>query len=271
MYVRFLPPQDATETFTEEPSSWPYVFGPPFWVLFVLVFVIARVVSPWLGQTFFPDSHSKLGKKLSLFNSLVCSTLHAVLVSGLIFYILATDCMGGSRVFSKCYLGFLAMQCSLGYFCADLISCLTDSELRKDKSMLAHHVIGIIGLFLGLFHQGKFMFFIVYRFINESSTPFVNTFWLLKILKKQKSTIFLVNSLLMVAVFFACRICPIWWHWSIFYRTLMDPAVVLLPWYLRLWTVLTYVIFDALNLAWFWKMFRGAIRYFVKSDKTVVD
>ena len=41
--------------------------------------------------------------------------------------------MGENRVFSKCWLGFGVMQLSLGYFVADFLNCLLDSELRKDK------------------------------------------------------------------------------------------------------------------------------------------
>ena len=179
--------------------------------------------------------------------------------------------MGENRVFSKCWLGFGVMQLSLGYFVADFLNCLVDSELRKDKAMLAHHVTSIIGLFLGLYHQGKFMFFIVYRFVAECSTPFVNLFWVLRLLKRQQSTLFLVDSVLMVIVFCACRIAPIPWHWWVFLQTLFDSRIVLLPWYLRLWTLMTYVVFDALNILWFWKMARGCMKYFRESDKTVVD
>ena len=45
--------------------------------------------------------------------------------------------MGENRVFSKCWLGFGVMQLSLGYFVADFLNCLLDSELWKDKSIFA--------------------------------------------------------------------------------------------------------------------------------------
>ena len=248
----------------------PYLFGWYFRILFILTFISPRVISPWLGRTLIPESYAKLGKYLSLVNTLFMSTLHAVVVSLTTLYILATVCME-NRVFSKCWLGFATMQLSLGYFVGDFINCLVDAELRKDKANLAHHVVGMIGLYLGLYHQGKFMFFIVYRFVAECSTPFVNMFWLLRLMKKQQSKLFVVNSVLMVTVFFACRIAPIPWHWYKFFWTQMDPAVVLLPWYLRLWTLATYVVFDALNLLWFRKMLNGCIKFFLKSDKSVVE
>ena len=181
--------------------------------------------------------------------------------------------MGETRVFSKSPLGFALMQCSLGYFVADTIACLLDKELCKDRSMLGHHIVSMIGLFLSLYCQGKFMFFVVYRFVNEYSTPFVNMFWVLRILKKQDSSLFVVNSLVMVTVFFVCRIFPlIPWHWYVFYNTMFNsPAMVLLPWYLQLWTFLTYVAYDILNMWWFSRMVRGSVKYFLKSDKTVLE
>ena len=45
--------------------------------------------------------------------------------------------MGENRVFSKCWLGFGVMQLSLGYFVTDVLNCLLDSELRKDKLIFA--------------------------------------------------------------------------------------------------------------------------------------
>ena len=258
-----------SDVYVYEPSSLGYLIGPYFCIAAILTFITPRLI-PWLCHTLIPESYAKFGKHTSLVNTLAMSTLHAVIVSLATFYILANGCME-NRVFSKCPLGFTIMQLSLGYFVTDFINCLLDEELRKDKSMLAHHLVGIIGICLGLYHQGKFMFYIVYRYVAESSTPFVNLFWLLRVLKKQQSTLFVVNSLLMVAVFFACRIAPIPWHWKQFIATLMDPAVVLLPWYLRLWTLLTYVVFDTLNFLWFRKMFKGSIKYFLKSDKRVVE
>lgn len=184
---------------------------------------------------------------------------------------LATGEMGETQVYSKSRFGFFIMQFSFGYFMADCVGTLSDQELRKDRAMIAHHIVSIIGLFLGLYYQGKFMFFVVYRLITESSTPFVNLFVLLRILKKQNSKLFVVNSILMIISFFACRVYPIWWHWKVTISTHLDPEVVILPILVRAWTIFTYVVFDALNVFWFYKMSKGALKYFIKKDKKVVE
>ena len=41
---------------------------------------------------------------------------------------------------------------------------------------------------------------------------------------------------------------------------LMDPASTIVLWYVRVWTVFTYVAFDVLNILWFWKMLKGAVK-----------
>ena len=260
-----------TETFAEDPSWLPYVFAPPFWVLFALALIVPRFISPWLGRTLIPDSYSKLKQNRGIINSLLPSTIHAVFVSLMTLYILATGSMGENRIFSKSRLGFVVMQSCLGYFTADFLCCLIDTEMRKDKAMLFHHAVSIIGIFIGLYTQGKFMFFVVYRFVTESSTPFVNLFWLMRELKKQKSAFFVFNSVLMVILFFICRVAPIPWHWWVFYWTVKNPDVILLSRTIRMWTFLTYLMYDVLNIIWFWKMFKGGVKYFVKSDKSVVE
>ena len=88
--------------------------------------------------------------------------------------------MGTNLVYSKSQLGFTVLQLSLGYFVADFVFCCMDSNLRWDKASMIHHIAVIIGVWLTLYFQGKFMFFVFARFISELSTPVVNTFWVLQ-------------------------------------------------------------------------------------------
>ena len=117
---------------------------------------------------------------------------------------LLTGAMGTNLVYSKSQLGFTVLQLSLGYFVADFVFCCMDSNLRWDKASMIHHMTVIIGVWLVLYFQGKFMFFfVIFHYISELSTTVVNTFWILVILNRKESTLFLVTSITMVVVFFS--------------------------------------------------------------------
>ena len=146
-----------------------------------------------------------------------------------------------------------------------------DSNLRCEKASMIHQVAVIIGVWLVLYFQGRFMFFVIVRYISELSTPVVNTFWVLVILNRKGSTLFLVTSIAMVVVFFLCRILPIWWFWMNLIAVLMDPASTIVLWYVRVWTVFTYIAFDVLNILWFWKMLKGAVKSLQKRSIVNID
>ena len=72
---------------------------------------------------------------------------------------LLTGAMGTNLVYSKSQLGFTVLQLSIGYIVADFVFCCMDSNLRWDKASMIHHMAVIIGVWLVLYFQGKFMFF----------------------------------------------------------------------------------------------------------------
>ena len=183
---------------------------------------------------------------------------------------LQTGAFGDYLVFCKSQFGFVVMQLSLGYFFGDLFFCLSDEKLRDGKIVLIHHLACMTGLFLCLYTQGHFMFFIIICYIFETSTPFVNAFYVLKFLNKTDTTLFTVVSLSMVVAFFLSRIVPTYWLWRLLIQTLMSPGSAIIKWYLRLWCVITYVIFHTLNFYWFWKMLKGCVKRFTQGTKEAV-
>ena len=52
---------------------------------------------------------------------------------------------------------------------------------------------------------------------------------------------------------------------------LMDPASTIVLWYVRVWTVVTYVAFDVLNILWFWKMLKGVVKSLRKRSIVNID
>ena len=229
------------------------------------------VASPMIADRYIPHVYSKMDKKKSFLISLPGSTLHAIIVSFTTCYMLLTGAMGTNLVYFKSQLGFTVLQLSLGYFVADFVFCCMDSNLRWDKASMIHHMAVIIGVWLVLYFQGRFMFFVIFPYISELSTPVVNTFWVLVIINRKGSTLFLVTSIAMVVVLFLCRILPIWWFWMNLIAVLMDPASTIVLWYVRVWTVFTYVAFDVLNNLWFWKMLKGAVKSLQKRSIVNID
>ena len=203
-------------------------------------------------------------------STILCLALLFTLSSlalGLAIYLLITGGLGNNPVYSKSQFGFAVMQISLGYFLADFIVCLLDKNLRQDFGSLAHHVAGIIGIALGLFYQGGFMFFILFCLLSELSTPLVNLFWILTMLDRRDSPLFAVTSWGMLITFFLCRLEPEYWIWNILLTALFHPASVIIPLPVYVWVFVNYIAFDILNIFWFWKMLKGAAKQIRKLAK----
>lgn len=249
------------EVFTKDPSSISYIFTPAFIASFTVTLLCLFVVCPLLFPILIPRYRS-LGSRRSHFDTLLSSTIHAVVVSSLTCYIFMFGVLGTNRVFSKSPLGFTTLQISLGYFIADFYGCLHDPNLRKDIGSLLHHVAGIIGIGLGLYHQGLYAFFIIFRLLSELSTPFVNLRWVFYELGPpyKDSLWYYVASLGMVISFFLCRILVLPWLWYQLLTTIVHPSSVIVPPVLRVWICINYTMFDVLNVYWFGKMIRGAIK-----------
>ena len=52
---------------------------------------------------------------------------------------------------------------------------------------------------------------------------------------------------------------------------LMDPASTIVLWYVRVWTVFTYIAFDMLNILWFGKMLKGAVKSLQRRSIVNID
>ena len=251
-----------------EPSSLPFIFAPPFFISVVMVFVCTWILSPLLGGKVVPKFKSFKLKDKSYFKTIPSSTIHAIVTVSLSTYILINGLMGSNRFFSKSQLGFVNMQITLGYFIGDFIVVLFDPHLRNDFPFIVHHIAGIIGLSLGLYLQGKGMFFIVYRMLGETSTPFLNAFYLFRMTDNKENKWFLFISWAMLITFFIFRIIVIPWHWYEILRAVFHPAAPqFIPVFFRFWLGINYLAFDVLNLFWFRKMVQGAIKHLVSTTK----
>lgn len=184
--------------------------------------------------------------------------VHAVAVSicGLmIFFSTSPSCSIGLaqtlvNITVYMLIGFLAVD-----FASMSVCDIWKGWRPVDFPMLFHHVL-IFTLLVLICVLDIGVWFGATLSVNECSTPFLHIFWHLQRTGQKDSTAFLVNGLMLLLVFFLCRIVfipvsfyevtkinfcqhgrPLWMFWAI---------------------VLSYAIIYALNLFWFGKLARGA-------------
>ena len=237
-----------------------YNFYTGFGFLFTMLcgLLIAPNVSPIVPKYKDLDKHKK-----AYLNTLLGSTIHAVILLVVTIYLLMFDKFREEYIFSQSFVGRALLRFSLGYFCADGILIMLDSKMRRDTLSVVHHALGVFGIWLGVYYDGVAMYWIVYRFITESSTPFVNALhWMNDIGYPKRSPVFITNSLLLIAVFYSFRIFIIPYHWwGLYYYVYLDPSVTLIwPVIVQYWMVITFVLFDALNLIWVYKLTKGGYK-----------
>ena len=256
------------EVYTRDPNSLPYIFSPTFFISFSVFLCCLLVISPQLAQIFIPEQYSKIGKRRGFFLTLLASTLHAIVVLILFLVISGHERLSKNLLFTKLPLAFTLTQITLGYMTGDFIFCLWDKFLRQDIARLVHHIVAMICLFLGLYHQGLFMYIgILILFFSEISTPFVNLAWVLKILDQRGTREFCIASIAMVTVYFFGRLVPLYWLWKTLVLTLMTPGSEVAPLYYKVCTVGALTAMSVLNVLWFWKMVKRGINEILKLKK----
>ena len=253
--------------FTMEDSSLPFLLNPVSVAAFFTTLFVCFVVSPPIRLYLAKVCGELPERSTKHFDTLLGSTVHAVVVVAFTFYIMAFGLLGEYRVFSKSSLGFITLQVSLGYFLADLVIVLMDPKLRSDKGSLMHHLAGITGIGLCLYFQGKLMYFIIARLISEASTPFVNLRWILHEFHITDGKLFKTAAHGMLVTFFTARIVTMPWYWYETYHCYMHPGIVLVPDCFKVWAICNFLVFDMLNLYWFYRMVLGAIKFYNKQKE----
>jgi len=229
------------------------------------------VVDVWFSPVLFnfvftKERVDRLGHKKHYLYSTLTSSVHAVVAVILGAYCLSTGELSLDTALSTSYLGTICMYLSLGYSIADFITCLVDKHMRTELGMVMHHFAMICGISMGLYYS-YYNFFIVYRFLSEFSTPWVNLWWIIHNVKVKGEKLYTFASLMMMATFFACRVAVIPWHTYTLQVALHSQSSALIPWYLRIYMFVNFEAFDILNIFWFYKMSRGAYKLFCGKKK----
>lgn len=230
---------------------------------FLFTILCGILIAPTISPVVVPKYKDLDKYKKAYLSTLLGSSIHAVVLTLVTIYLIVFDEFGEEYIFSQSAVGRALLRFSLGYFCADFILIMVDSKMRRDTLSVVHHALGVFGIWLGVYYDGVAMYWIVYRFIMESSTPFVNGLhWMNAIGYPKRSPLFIANSLLLVAVFYSSRIFIIPYHWyGLYYYVYLDPSVTLIwPIIIQYWIVITFVLFDALNLIWAYRLTKGGCK-----------
>ena len=215
--------------------------------------------------------YSEFGRhKKTYWNTLLGSTVHAIVLTVVTCYALLFDPLGEEYLISLSPVGRALLRFSLGYFMTDFVFVMMDSEMRKDLMNFCHHTISMFGIWLGVYLDGVALFWIVYRFFAELSTTFVNIRWCMSAVNYPKSSaIYIVNSLVLAITFYIARIFVIPYHWyTMYYYVYLDPSVTTAwPLFIRYWIIITFVAFDILNIVWAYKIVAGGYKLLKKSRK----
>jgi len=210
---------------------------------------------------------------LDIANKLISSSF-AILASFCGIYVLFTY---GGRYYYSQFITYM-MPCGMGYFLYDIFAMYQVYQSNQEASkgvevsfksyiynnplMFLHHIL-LSTFFIPIMinrrdHPGGDPM-LACALIMESSTPFVSMRAILYNLNLRHSWIYVVNGLIMVIIFFLCRIAVYPWfyyvHGSARGLTTLE-AVISTPPRCALWMILVLI----LQLHWFRIMFLGAIK-----------
>lgn len=170
---------------------------------------------------------------------------------------------------------------SIGYLIYDLFFCIICSEESDSMAdTYAHHFFAIAGASQACYIGGFLGSTCQLTWITEGSTPFVNLRTILSHHKLDKTTLYVVNGLVMTLVFFVIRVC--FYTYTICIKCVEHCIInrdTFWPRYedhLKPFCYICmflYVCMYGLNIFWFSKIFKGLLKALgiMKSSKKRVD
>ncbi|KAJ5585182.1 uncharacterized protein N7459_004982 [Penicillium hispanicum] len=176
---------------------------------------IHSCLSPWLSPVLFPQSYPKLNARTKLnWDIHVVSLIQSVLINVAALWIMFVDkerssMSTGERVFGYTGACGLIQALAVGYFFYDLIVSVVHVNMFG-IGLLFHAVSALWVFSLGFrpFVNYYAPVFILY----ELSSPFLNIHWFLDKVNMTGSRAQWYNGMLLLSVFFCCRL--VWGTWQ---------------------------------------------------------
>ena len=236
-------------------------------LLGVLPITVAWVATTGLGSFLSPllfSTYSNLGTPMQRYWACsLTSTIHAVLVVYLAVAALLESpefyaAQGDRDLHFTTSASQQCFQVFLGYILSDTLFVLWYHEVWPGtQATLVHHLTAIF-TWVQLLGWGVGHTLGLVAIIAECTTPFVNNRWFLDKANMKDGLVYLLNGLLMTFSWFVVRVLGFLWLGTVVYG--WRDQIALLPFHHGIALVGSYLIGLALQLFWFKKMVRGAIK-----------
>ncbi|GMH41968.1 hypothetical protein BSKO_09887 [Bryopsis sp. KO-2023] len=237
---------------TEADVGYAYAAAFASWAASLVLFFSSRLLSPLLFKQY--ASLDYRGRRD--WDGRYHSTVHAVVIT-----ILGAACV---IEFSQQEVNVMhwttrasnvGLGISLGYFIADVFLIL--KYKIGDRVMIIHHVACSVCLVAGILVEGCH-FYALFALLAECTTPSINLRWLLDAAKMRGAKIYFYNGLALLASWFFVRVV----FFPYLFIHIYQNRVILAkahPWVMPL-ALGAGVIIYLLNLMWFQKILRGALK-----------
>ncbi|KAJ5818414.1 hypothetical protein N7474_004005 [Penicillium riverlandense] len=182
---------------------------------------IHSVLSPWLSPKLFPNHYPKFNARTKLnWDVHVVSLVQSVLVNAVALWVMFADeerksMSTGERVFGYTGTCGLVQALAVGYFLYDLIVSIV--YLRIFGIGLLFHAVSALWVF-SLGFRPFLNFYAPVFILYELSSPFLNIHWFLDKVNMTGSRAQWYNGMLLLLVFFSCRLVWGTWQSAIVYR-----------------------------------------------------
>ncbi|GMH20820.1 hypothetical protein Nepgr_022662 [Nepenthes gracilis] len=197
------------------------------------------------------------------------STVHAVFIATMSLYFVywsdlyADDRSASIVTFRGSPLSIFALGVSVGYFIADLGMILWFYPSLGGMEYVIHHSLSGISVAYAMFSgEGQLYTFMV--LISEVTTPEINMRWFLDMAGLKKSSVYLINGMV---IFLAWLVARILLFVYLFYHVYLhyDQVMQMHPFGFFLVFVVPSVL-GVMNLMWFGKILRGLKKTLTKKQ-----
>jgi hypothetical protein len=182
---------------------------------------IHSVLAPWLSPRLFPKHYPNFNRRTKVnWDVHVVSLVQSVLINAAALWVMFADqerqsMSAGERVFGYTGACGLIQALAVGYFLYDLIVSIV--YVRIFGIGLLFHAISALWVF-SLGFRPFLNFYAPVFILYELSSPFLNIHWFLDKVKMTGSRAQWYNGMMLLFVFFSCRLVWGTWQSAVVYR-----------------------------------------------------
>ncbi|XP_078353800.1 TLC domain-containing protein 4-like [Oculina patagonica] len=228
---------------------------------FLCCLFLFYIVSPKFSSLVSSGYHELPRAKKIDWDTRIGSNLHAVVVSAISLYCFVFDTeTTSSPIGNDAVLVRVGVAITMGYILADFLIIALSYKYIGDLFTMVHHLMAIWAYYFVVVY-GVLIYFANVRQLAEISTPFVNQRWFFDAIGHPRSSRgFVINGYLMGASFFLCRILimPIYYYKC--YSVWGTEEQKNLGFLINFYWIFTCIVLDSINLYWFVKIVRGAMK-----------